>query len=129
MKEILDANRKKVWTNVTLRLDQDTKLKILNRANIEGLNTNQFLMKVVVGYLSDLKDQDKNQMIDGLLELVNLLQRRVIDSESECHKLMSQLGEDGLNNVIKDRNQVKADVESEIEERVDMILTGKDKGE
>lgn len=76
-KELKDANQKKVWTNVTLRLDQKMKLKILERANNEGLNTNQFLAKIVNHYLEDSTPIDNAEMYSALLDLVGKCQDRI----------------------------------------------------
>ena len=75
--ELIEANRKKVWTNVTLRLDQKTKLKIIERANSEGLNTNQFLAKIVSRYLTDSSYVDNMEMHNALTDLLFKCQQRI----------------------------------------------------
>lgn len=75
--DIIKANRKKVWTNVTLRLDQETKLAIIERANSEGLNTNQFLAKIVTRYLSDSSVAYNSDMHDSLVDMVLSCRQRI----------------------------------------------------
>lgn len=89
--ELIKANRKKVWTNVTLRLDQDMKLSIIERANSEGLNTNQFLAKIVNQYLTDSSHVDNFEMHNSLTDLLFKCQQRIGRLTAENADLINKL--------------------------------------
>jgi len=103
-KELISNNKEKTWTTLSARISQADKIAVLKRADSEGLNQNQFVLKIVSDYMNgDLvygKNNIKTVEVEKFVKVyepvgveLETFYMELIDKIKEIYSLMQDLQE------------------------------------